>query len=197
MTEHLGALERRDDIVDALRKSLSTTEHGLGSVPNFVKVVIRDEMWRDRVIRETGERAAFGSFADLVTTPPLAGLGASLDQLRGLCKRDPEALDAIDRATAGRQGERTDLVDNINEVDRPTGTAAATALRRLRKDRPDLHAEVMAGRRTAHGAMVAAGFRKKTATVPLTVQGIRRAISKLSEGEQAKLRAWAANGWLP
>lgn len=47
----------------------------------------------------------------------------------------------------------------------PTGTSTAAALRRLRKHRPDLHAAVLAGRMTAHAAMVAAGFRPKTITV--------------------------------
>ncbi len=42
----------------------------------------------------------------------------------------------IDREVRGRQGERTDLVDNINEVVRPDGTSRQHALRRLRKDRP-------------------------------------------------------------
>ena len=34
-------------------------------------------------------------------------------------------------------------------------------LRRLRKDRPDIHARVLAGELSPHGGMVAAGFRKK------------------------------------
>jgi hypothetical protein len=54
---------------------------------------------------------------------------------------------------ASHQGRRTDLVDNnesdINEVDRPTGTSAAYALRKLRADRPDIHARMLA-RRTRH-----------------------------------------------
>jgi hypothetical protein len=58
---------------------------------------------------------------------------------------DPVTLDLLDQALAGRQGERTDLVDNVNEVSRPTGNTEAQALRRLRKDRPDLHARVLNG----------------------------------------------------
>jgi hypothetical protein len=60
-----------------------------------------------------------------------------------------EARDLIDQATRGRQGERVDLVDNVNEVTttiRPDGNAKDAALRRLRKDRPDLHEHVIAGR---------------------------------------------------
>lgn len=79
-----------------------------------------------------------------MTTPPTAGLGTDLSTLRKLCSGDRKALDAIDRATTSRQGARSDLVHNVNEV-RPTGNSAPAALRRLRKDKPDLHAQVLAG----------------------------------------------------
>ena len=52
---------------------------------------------------------------------------------------DPEALDLLDRACGSRQGERTDLVDNVHEVrhqERPSGNSAARALRKLRRDAP-------------------------------------------------------------
>jgi len=45
---------------------------------------------------------------------------------------DARLTEKAHRALRGRQGERTDLVDNINDVHRPTGTARAQALRRLR-----------------------------------------------------------------
>lgn len=51
---------------------------------------------------------------------------------------DPEALDAIDRATQHAPSLHR-AVDNINGPERPTGTSSAAALRRLRKDRPDLN----------------------------------------------------------
>jgi len=37
--------------------------------------------------------------------------------------------------------------------------------------------------------MVEAGFRQRTVTVPLTVQGVRRAVRKLTASEQAELLA--------
>ncbi len=41
-------------------------------------------------------------------------------------------------------------VDNIhNDTDRPTGTSSDAALRRLRKDRPDLHEQVLSATPTA------------------------------------------------
>ena len=49
----------------------------------------------------------------------------------------------------------------------PDGNSVEYALFRLRKDRPDLYAKVLAGVLTPHRAMLAAGFRLKTFSVSL------------------------------
>jgi hypothetical protein len=81
---------------------------------------------------------------------------------RAKAARAAQRLDAKDRAQQ-RQGGRPKTVDNgggnINSS-RPSGTSKAYALRRLRKDRPDLHARVLAGEISAHAAMITAGFRR-------------------------------------
>jgi hypothetical protein len=74
----------------------------------------------------------------------------------------------------------------------PSGTSREAGLRRLRKDRPDLHAEVLAGRLSAHGAMVRAGFRRKTVTVPLdkpenTAKALRRSLDPEALATVARL----------
>ena len=70
-----------------------------------------------------------------------------------LIKHDPKALDLLDRATVGPQGAHRYIVT----VSEPTrGHARQYALRRLRKDRPDLHARVLAGEMKPHRALVAA-----------------------------------------
>jgi len=62
-----------------------------------------------------------------------------------------------------RKSDRIKL-DNV-KVEAPTGNSESAALRRLRKDRPDLHAQVLAEQLSAHAAAVQAGFRPKTFTV--------------------------------
>ena len=47
------------------------------------------------------------------------------------------------------------IVDNVNNNIRPTGTSKDAALRRLRKDRADLHEKVIAGEISAHAAIEA------------------------------------------
>jgi hypothetical protein len=53
----------------------------------------------------------------------------------------------------------------------------------LKRDRPNLASRVEAGDLSANAAAIEAGFRPKTATVPLTVDGVFRAFMKLSDPE--------------
>lgn len=158
-------------LVEALGSSLRRTGNGLEAVPGLVKEVLREEAWRE-FITPRGEVVQHKRFIDFVTTPPTKGLGASVDLLTRLVASDPETADLLDQALQGKHGgdrtsECTSNVDVIN-VARPTGTSKSAALRRLRKDKPDLHAEVLAGRLSAHAAMVQAGFRPKTVSVPVS-----------------------------
>ncbi|MGC5023571.1 hypothetical protein ACLQ3K_02355 [Tsukamurella sp. DT100] len=84
--------------------------------------------------------------------------------LRAIIGDDLLLRDMLDDALRGRQGERTDLVDNINKVDRPDGTSKDRALRKLPTGAPELHERVLAGELTPHAAMVQAGFRHRTDT---------------------------------
>jgi hypothetical protein len=42
-----------------------------------------------------------------------------------------------------------------------SGNSRTAFIRRLRKDRPDIHARVLAGELSPHAGMIKAGFRKK------------------------------------
>jgi hypothetical protein len=58
------------------------------------------------------------------------------------------------------------------------GTSTSYALRRLQRNRPDLHAQVLAKELTPNAAMIAAGFRDRTLTIPInpTLAGKRLAL---------------------
>jgi hypothetical protein len=58
---------------------------------------------------------------------------------------------ALARVAGLRQSERTELVDNLNEVS-PRGAAGPYALRRLERQRPDLYAKVLTGDVSPHRA---------------------------------------------
>jgi hypothetical protein len=189
MTPETSPLTANDEVVAQLSRAIRTGGYGLKDVPALLKVVIRDGMWQDRVIRQTGQAQHFERFADFVAMPPVEGLGADIPTLKRLCAGDSEAIDALDQATAGRQGARTDLVNNIKEVTRsPEGTSAQYAIRRLRQQRPDLHGRVLSGELSPHAAMIAAGFRERMVSVPPTVDGLLRTAQRhLSPSDRAEL----------
>lgn len=92
------------------------------------------------------------------------GLESSIDDLRVFCRKHPEVLALVnaevlplkpnggDRKSADYQG------DNIT-LNR--GTNPTYALKRLKRDRPDLFARVVAGDLSPHAAAVEAGFRRR------------------------------------
>jgi hypothetical protein len=157
-------------LVEALGSSLRSGGHALADAPELLKKLLAEQAWRDFVTRR-GEHVTHGRFADFATTPPLKGLGSDLELIRRIVADDPEALDLLDQALKNSHGgdrRSTDFnVDNVHN-ERPSGNAESAALRSLRKRRPDLHADVLAERITAHAAMVKAGFRPKTVSMPVT-----------------------------
>lgn len=150
-------------VVAALGSAIRYGGSSLADVPVLVIKVVDGDLWKK--FRSPAGIEEHRSFEEFVQKPSPGGLGATVPMLKDFCRSDKAALDAIDRAVQGRQGRRSDLVDNINEVDRPTGTSESAALRRLRKDRPDLHSQVLNGELSAHAAAVQANFRPRTFTV--------------------------------
>jgi hypothetical protein len=77
-----------------------------------------------------------------VTRKPLEGLGSDVKTLERMCADDKETLSLITQAAKGKQGERTDLIDNVNKVgsSTPEGNSRQAALRSLRKNAPLIHA---------------------------------------------------------
>lgn len=159
--------------VESLGSSLNHGGAALSTVPKLVIKVVETEAWREFQPR-MGPVRRHARFEDFVTAAPLDGIGSTVQQLRDVCRHDPIALDALDRVLQNPVGQprrplwgeaRGSVSNSNSSTPRPGGTTAAAALRRLRKDRPDLHAEVLAERLSAHAAMVAAGFRPKTVSV--------------------------------
>ncbi|MEV0843596.1 hypothetical protein AB0I55_29135 [Actinocatenispora sera] len=150
--------------MDALASSLRRGDNALESVPALLKRILHDGMWRE-FVTQRGELVKHQRFVDFVITPPLKGVGADVRLVRRIVADDAEALDLLDQALKGIQGSRTDLHNNVTKVSQPEGNSREKALRRLRKDAPELHADVLAGRMSAHAAMIEAGFRPRTFSV--------------------------------
>jgi hypothetical protein len=63
--------------------------------------------------------------------------------LKNICRDDNDALTLIDQAIQKRVGRPAKTVYNLHDLDRPAGTSRDRSLRRLRANRPDLHARVI------------------------------------------------------
>jgi hypothetical protein len=157
-------LRARGSLVDALSSALDRGGHGLSNAPTLLRRLLSEGSWREfETVR--GETVRYNRFTEFVTTAPLKGLGTDIDLVRRIVKDDPEVLDLLDRSL--QRPASAHALYNIQGSEAPTGTSREASLRRLRKDRPDLHAEVLEGSLSAHAAMVQAGFRRRTVSVPV------------------------------
>lgn len=174
-----------DMTVSDLRLAMREGAFGLSNAPDLVKRIIREGAWRERTLKQNGKHVTFARFTEFVAAPPLDGLGTDLATIKRLCRDDVEAVDLIDQATKGKQGERTDLVANVHDVieDRPSGNSRQRTVRRLREQFPDLHKQVLAGDLSANEAAIQAGFRKRTITVPLDPNAAAATLRRHFTGE--------------
>lgn len=193
---------RNRHLVEDLTSACRDLGEGLGDVPKMLRLVLEEEAWR-AFTTALGEHVTHERFEEFAREKPLRGLGVDIGLVRRAVADDPGALDLLDQALAGRQGERTDLGNNVPEVGRPEGNSKAKALRRLRKEADagngeaaGLRDEVLAGRLSAHQAMVRAGFRPKTLTVPADrPESIARTLRKhLTPDRLRELRELLAEG---
>jgi hypothetical protein len=84
-----------------------------------------------------------------------------------IVRGQPDLETMIDAATQRPAHVHIGDVTNGDIRPRPRGNGREAALRRLRTQRPDLHAEVIAGRLTTNAACVIAGWRHPTLTIRL------------------------------
>lgn len=165
-------------LVHALSSAMRSTGNGLGTVPGLLKRVIAEESWRE-FTTPLGHPVRHERFVGFITAPSPDGLGADVGLVERICADDPEAASLLTQALKGKPGRPQKTLDIVQGSEAPTGNAQSAALRRLRKDAPSLHSEVLAGRLSAHAAMVQAGFRPKTISVPVSrPESIARSLKK-------------------
>jgi hypothetical protein len=144
-----------DLLITELRHAISQGGLGLGAVPNLLKRILAERLWRERIIQQTGEVIEFESFVEFVTTPPLEGLGATVPLIERMCEDDAEVSTLLDKEITRMPGNPTgknqysdqiginDNIINSSNNNTEQGTSFRYALRRLRRQRPDLHQQVL------------------------------------------------------
>lgn len=181
---------QRGTLVETLGSVLFHGGTALGNVPGLLKQVLETQAWRT-FETSTHEIVSYDRFESFATTPPSRGLGASIDLIRRIVSADLEALDMLDQTLQNPASLHTALYNVEGISSAPTG-GTTQVLRRLRKDRPDLHARVLGGELSPHAAMVEAGFRQETVSVPIsdlqrTAQRLKRHLDKQQLHELAQL----------
>lgn len=178
------------DVIEVLGNKLQYATSDYDMIPELVIQLVDGNMWQS-FVTPRGETVKYESFERFVETPPLAGLGASVESLKRACADDTKALDRLDEAM--QRPPSLHAVDNING--RPDGTSESAALRRLRKEAEtspevaELREQVLAGQLTAHAAMVKAGFRPRTFTVRADPESAARTLKKqLTQEQVAQLK---------
>ena len=183
----IDELAANASLIDRMGALLRDEAHAFSAGPELLRRILEDGAWREFKTKR-GEVVRPATFAEFVTAKPLRGLGATLRLVQRVAAEDPVTLDLLDQAI--QRPPSLHAVDNIHGAERPSGTSESAALRRLRKDRPDLHAEVMTGALSAHAAMIKAGFRPKTATIRLdNPRSVAKTLRKrLSTDQLAELK---------
>jgi len=138
----MSDLERRDIYVSNLQSALSDGQHGLNAVPGHIKQIIQEDMWQDRIVQVTGERAEYDTFTAFVNDSPPKGLGADVDMLKRMCDNDPEALRLLREVVTDSPGgdQRSDEAQTKNDNiinESGQGTSKDYTLDRLARERPD------------------------------------------------------------
>ena len=182
-----------------LRLQAFLNDHDLnaGHLEGSIQMMQETEGWR-HLNAKNG--LPFISFEQFAAEEEPFGLGHSVEQILEILKaRTPTTLvDFGDRISKRSRGNPTganqykngNLYNIQNSTSAPSGTSQAAALRRLREHRPDLHSKVLKGKLSAHSAMIKAGFRQKTLTVPLDPAKAAESIKRHFNEEQiAKLIA--------
>lgn len=159
-------LKDNASLVELASSLLQSAGQELAAAPDAIRLLLESGAWR-HFQTKLGADVRYDRFEEFVVTPPLRGLGVSVDLVRRVVGPDTATLDLLDRALQRQHGGKRVKDDNIILEAKPTGTSKKQALRRLRADAPELHQRVLAGELTPHAAMIKAGFRPRTITIPI------------------------------
>ena len=150
----------RGQLCQSTIESLYEATGGLRQFPSLLKKLIATKAWERRTVH--GKVVELGSLRELITAKPVSGWGEDPSKVEAVIRDDPEAL-AVFREAMKHQGERTDFVDNVNEVafGRPDGNSRAYSISRVQREcDTETVAAVMSGEMSPNAALVRAGVRE-------------------------------------
>lgn len=157
-------------VLEDAQQCLAGGKGSMETLPTIIKRIIRDGVWKEL---EDKDEKPFSSFYDFVEYKLWWGLETQYSRLVEFCKDDAECyrllLEHMPEAAEQRRPTKQEAEhkpDNIrlNQY----GTSASHALKRLKRDNPELASKVIQGELSANAAAILAGFRKPSVTVQPT-----------------------------
>ena len=171
-----------EDPITIAQKSIgSGSNYLLRTLPHAITLIIKQELWRGRTDKDGNE---FKSFREFCEYRIIWGLEIEYDKLRTYCSVDEECtrlLNEIEPAL-GEHGNRIGDENSRNRVGNTKsvndGYDSTYALRRLKRDHPELAQAVINGELSANAAAIKAGFRKPSLTISYDPESAAAAIRR-------------------
>lgn len=161
-------LVRNGQVVRSLGDAVARGMASIPSVPGLLRSVIEKDMWRERVVTQTGEIARFDTFEAFVSAYPPEGLGTTVAVLESICREHgPDVVAKMRevKSALNPNGTNQHSGDSITTATEDRG--ANYKLARLKRDYPDLAQAVIEGKLSAHAAAVEAGFANPKVSINL------------------------------
>jgi hypothetical protein len=182
-----GVSAEPPDRINTLQQVLSEGGKRIFDIaPNILKEIIGEHEWVGRCDSAGVEFKSFEAFA---ACPLWEGLGCTIADLMAICRKREDVQKRINEeiGAAPKHVGRGHRSDNVtpNRGNNPT-----YALKRLKRDRPDLAEKVIAGELSTNAAAIEAGFRKP----PSPLKQLRKAWAKASLDERTAFRAEIEHG---
>lgn len=173
--------EDRPDVIEALQQEMGRGSAKLFDVvPTLLRTVLDEHAWE---LRTDKAGRPFGSFEAFVAHPLWWGLESTVDDLIAYCRNAPEVQQQI-RLEMGKLPAHGEIGGGHSRDSNTTSDdrGATYALRRLKRDAPELAAQVIAGEISANAAAIQAGFRKRMVTLPADPEALAQAIARRYPG---------------
>jgi hypothetical protein len=180
-----GELANNGMQVQGLQKLLTGSETNLSVLSRVIKSLQNSNAWCAFSFHKYPDQVFRWSAADFrkfIEADRPSGCQTPLYVLERML-RETDAWESFLELTRGTPGNPTGanqynggkydsiILSSVEPSKKPPcGTSVSYALRRLSKNRPDLYEQVKAQELSANAAMIQAGFKDKTITVPIDVK---------------------------
>lgn len=198
--------KERARLVDALGSAISDGETSLGQIPQILRKILEQDIWRE-FETQMGKHVIYSRFEDFVITPPLNGLGTTMEFIKEIVSKDVELQMLLAKALRETHGgdrkskdareikESNGLFDFEEKKEEKKRDQYGKRILQLQKKSPDLYAQVLAGEKTVHAASVEAKIDHPTMTVTLdSPKSARALVAKASLEFLDELRRLLGSG---